>query len=250
MKIRYFSDLHLEMVKTKGMERHVMDRLFRLIPPGSDEVCILAGDIGYPQSINYDNFMDFVSSNFKKTFVIPGNHEYYGRPMIDTNNFMKSYFDKFHNITLLNNTWEIYADHCFIGTTLWSQVTDPKFKINDMYSIPGLDVGGYNQLNKESIAFLEDALDHENCIVVTHHLPSLSLIDEKYLSVAMRPYNQWFACDLDELILTKKKRINAWFYGHTHMPSSTRIHGIPFLCNSIGYPGENTKLDFGKNLII
>ena len=188
-----------------------------------------------------------MSTNFKKTFVIPGNHEYYGRPMVETNDFMKSYFGKFHNITLLKNTWEMYEDHCFIGTTLWSQVTDHTYKINDVFRIPGLDVAEYNRLHEECVAFLK-SLDQDNCIVITHHLPSPSLIDEKYLSVALRPYNQLFACNLDELILSKKDKIKAWFYGHTHTPSTTRIHDIPFLCNSIGYPGENTRLDFGRGI--
>lgn len=243
LTIRYFSDLHLEMIRVQGTK--VMERLFQEIPPGLDEVCILAGDIGCPKHLNYDLFMEFISRSFKKTFVIAGNHEYYGRPMDETRDFMKSYFEKFHNITFLDNTWEIYEGYCFVGTTLWSQVTDPTFKINDVFRIPGLDVEEYNRLHHACVEFL-DTLNQENCIVITHHLPSRSLIHERYLTSTMRPYHQWFASDLDLF----RPNIKAWFYGHTHTPSETTILGIPCLCNPIGYPGENKILDFGKTRIL
>jgi predicted phosphohydrolase len=246
MKIRYFSDVHLEFIKPKHIET-----LIRKIPPGMNEVCILAGDIGNPYQPNYDTFMNFISQHFKKTFVIPGNHEYYYHPIDETTEFMKTYFQKFDNISLLNNTYEIYENHCFIGTTLWSKITNPSNKINDMYNIPGFDYLHYNRLNRISVDFLEDALEkNENNIVITHHMPSSSLIDIKYLTPEMRPYNQWFYCDMDDLIVSQQKKIKAWFYGHTHTPSTTTIHDIPFVCNPIGYPGENRLEDFQKNIII
>ena len=64
----------------------------------------------------------------------------------------------------------------------------------------------------------------------------------------MIPYNQWFYCDLDNLILTYKDKIKCWVYGHTHSPSNNIINGIPFLCNPIGYLNENNKVDFEKNI--
>lgn len=244
MKLRYFSDLHLEFIKAKDIERFLEQ-----IPVGPDEICVLAGDIGHPRDSKYDRFMEFISQNFKKAFVIPGNHEYYGYPIVETQDFMKSYFEKFHNISLLYNTCEVYEGYCFVGTPLWSHVSNPQYKINDMYQIPRFDCFQYNLLHRLSVDFLTEALNHEKCIVITHHMPSFSLIDEKYLTSAMRPYNQWFACDLDELILSKKDNIQAWFYGHTHTPSETKIEGIPFLCNPVGYPGENW-VDFGKSITI
>ena len=47
------------------------------IPPGSDEICVCAGDIGNPYKSHYKEFFDWMSGIFKKTFVIAGNHEYY-----------------------------------------------------------------------------------------------------------------------------------------------------------------------------
>ena len=248
MKFRYFSDLHLEFIKPNKIELFL-----RQIPSGIDEICILAGDIGNPYQTNYDIFMEFISKNFKKTFVIPGNHEYYNKTKTiqDTNDFMQNYFQKFDNISFLNNNTENYNNYCFIGTTLWSNITNPKYEINDTYHIPNFDYIQYNKLNRSSVEFLEDALIHnENCVVITHHIPSESLIDTKYKTKLMSPYNQWFYCNMDNVIETEKDKIKCWIYGHTHTPSNVRIHGIPFLCNPIGYPNENTILDFHKNWII
>ena len=74
MIIRYFSDLHLEFVKTINMTKYIQQ-----IRTGMDGVCVLAGDIGNPYECNYDIFMKFINKNFKRTFVIAGNHEYYNK---------------------------------------------------------------------------------------------------------------------------------------------------------------------------
>ena len=244
MKLRYFSDLHLEFIEPNQIEYFV-----RQIPHGIDEVCILAGDIGNPYQYHYDSFFKFISQNFKKTFVISGNHEYYNKTKTvqETNEFMKDYFQRFDNITFLNNDYEIYENHCFIGTTLWSKIINPDYKINDVHNIPNFDYLQYNRLNMLSCDFLEDALqNNENCIIITHHVPSNSLIDIKYKTPVMKPYNQWFYCNMDRLIETYQNKIKGWIYGHTHTPSEEMIHGIPFLCNPIGYPGENKKINFEK----
>ena len=244
MKLRYFSDLHLEFINPNKIEAFIHN-----IPSGMDEICILAGDIGNPYQSNYDIFMKFISKNFIKTFVIAGNHEYYNqtKTIQETNEFMESYFQQFHNIRILNNNYEIYNNYCFIGTTLWSKITNPSYEINDIYKIPHFDYLKYNQLNMLSVDFLEDVFEkNENCIVITHHVPSNSFIDIKYKTQKLRPYNQWFYCNLDDLIEKNMKKIRCWFYGHTHTPSTN----FPFLCNPIGYPNENSKLDFSKTITL
>lgn len=249
MKVRYFSDLHLEFIRPNKLERFI-----RQIPPGNDEVCVLAGDIGNPyHESTYDTFMKFISKNFKKSFVISGNHEYYNKTKTiqETNDFMKEYFQQFDNISFLNNNYEKYNNYCFIGTTLWSKITNPIYEINDLYNIPNFNYLKYNRLNMLSVDFLQDALqNNENCIVITHHMPSSSLIDIKYKTPGMLPYNQWFYCDMDELIEKKGDKIKCWIYGHTHTPSNVIINNIPFLCNPIGYPNENTKINFERSITL
>ena len=247
LKIRYFSDLHLEFINPNKMDHFIK----KIQPVMSDEICILAGDIGNPYQSNYNIFMEFMNTHFRRTFVIAGNHEYYNKSksMDETNAHLAIFFTQFQNIRFLNNSCEYYEDHCFIGTTLWSKITSPTYEINDVYNIPSFDYIQYNRLNMLSVDFLEDSLDkNTNCIVMTHHMPSMSLIDRKYLIPKMLPYNQWFYCDLDDLIKTKKDKIKCWIYGHTHTPASNLIHDVLFLCNPIGYPNENIDSNFQTNI--
>lgn len=242
MKLRYFSDLHLEFIDPRSIHNFIKD-----ISPGLDEICILAGDIGYPQQPNYDTFMNFVSANFKKAFVIAGNHEYYNKSknVDEMNRHLSDYFKKFNNITFLHNSFEYYEGACFIGTTLWSKITNPSIVINDVYRIPSFDYEECNQYHEECVDFLERTLQtNEKCIVITHHLPSEKLIDVKYTTPQMVPYNQWFCSDINTLIQRNQTKIKCWFYGHTHTPSESTLYDIPFLCNPIGYPNENKHLNF------
>ena len=241
MKLRYFSDLHLEFISENKIEEFIQQ-----IEPNIDEICIIAGDIGNPYQPNYNTFIDFVSKSFKKTFVIAGNHEYYniGKTIEETNIFLEEYFKNYDTICFLNNNYEYYDNYCFIGTTLWSKITNPFYTINDTVSIPFFDYIKNNRLNMLSVDFLEDTLQNtENCIIITHHVPSIYLIDKKYKTQQMLPYNQCFYCDMDTFIELNKEKIKCWIYGHTHTSSAKLIHNIPFLCNPIGYPNENKNIN-------
>lgn len=248
--IRYMSDLHLEFIRPAKI-----DGFLRRISPPSDpcEICVLAGDIGNPYSENYDTFMKHISQKFQKIFVIAGNHEYYQsktqKTIEETDAFLRDYMEARHpNISFLNNSCEVYENTCFIGTTLWSKITQPQYEINDVYKIPDFDYIKYNRLNRIAVDFLESAISdaEQDCVIITHHVPSNNLIDPKYKTESMRPYNQWFYCDMDDFIQKHNKKIGAWIYGHTHTPSCTTLHGVPMLCNPIGYPGENPwRADIG-----
>jgi len=59
------------------------------------------------------------------------------------------------------------------------------------------------------VDFLEDAVEkNNNCIIITHHLPSNSLIDNKYKVPNIIPYNQWFYCNMDSFIEKNKSKID------------------------------------------
>lgn len=151
----------------------------------------------------------------------------------------------------MNNSYEIYNNYCFIGTTLWSKITEPQYCINDIKYIQNFDFKKCNELHEKSKQFLNEILaQHENCILITHHIPSKSLIDEKYMVPDMVHYNQCFYSDMDEFIEANKNKIKCWIYGHTHTQSIIMKNNVPFLCNPIGYPGENPKQDFATNIKI
>jgi predicted MPP superfamily phosphohydrolase len=118
LNLRYLSDLHLEFIKPNKIENFI-----RKIPSGINEICILAGDIGNPYQQNYDIFMKFISKNFKKTFCISGNHEYYNKMKIidETNEYMKDYFQQFDNISFLNNNYSYCSLRCCVVSSSSTQ---------------------------------------------------------------------------------------------------------------------------------
>ena len=71
MKIQYCSDLHLEFHANSYYLKN------NPIKPLGD-VLILAGDIIYlEEPFLKHEFFDFCSANFKTTYIICGNHEFY-----------------------------------------------------------------------------------------------------------------------------------------------------------------------------
>lgn len=248
MKIRYLSDLHLEYIDNRRI-----DIFIKKIIPNNNEICILAGDIGNPYSKNYDIFIKYINDNFKKSFIICGNHEYYNndKTIDETKKYLEEYIKQYNNISYLDNSYEYYDNYCFIGTTLWSHITNPNYKINDVYRIKNFNCSLYNEYNNESIKFLEDIIEkNNNCVIITHHVPSNSLIDIIYKTPKMEPYNQWFYCNLDNFILKNTDKIKLWIYGHTHSHSNKTINNIPFVCNPIGYPNENNNINFNEYIEI
>jgi len=239
MLIQYVSDIHLEFL-TKLPAINV-----------KAEVLCLAGDIGYPYSGIYKDFLVKMNMTFKKVFIITGNHEYYmlGKnachTMDEINNKISSLIEEYNlqNITFLNNSYEEYNGYIFAGTTLWSKI--PSQNINDIHSmndfkqINNMSYDTYNMLHKLSNNFIQKLLkETKPVIMMTHHLPSFKLIHEQYKDNGL---NFFYASECDKYFV---EPIKAWIYGHTHTPSLNIINNIQFACNPKGYPSENFIIKF------
>lgn len=240
LQLQYFSDLHLEFFDINALP----------IIKATAPILCLCGDIGYPDSKIYSKFLIELHNNpeFEKIFIIAGNHEYYNEDMSinEINEKIKKIIsdNNLSKISFLNNSCEKYKNYLFIGSVLWSYISRPQFLTNDFNKICDMTVEKYNSLHKESVDYLKNQIENnknENIIILTHFLPSYTLIDEKYNSYSK--YNQCFASNNDDLI---KSPIKLWIYGHTHLPKESIINGIPINCNPIGYKNENKKIDYEK----
>jgi predicted phosphodiesterase len=138
----------------------------------------------------------------------------------------------------------------FIGATLWTDMNkaDPftlwyvSTAINDFSAIRN-DLDGYRRLqptdvlkrHRESVKYitkeLKDSVD-QPVVVVSHHLPTLQSIPERFAS--QKDMNGCYASDLSNLILDNPN-INLWFHGHTHDPCDYMVGDTRVVCNPRGY---------------
>lgn len=183
---------------------------------------MLAGDIvPFTQMDKHQYFFDYISKNFKTTYWIPGNHEYY---YTDIDFRGTSFIERVrHNVFLLNNKTIIEGNIKLVFSTLWSQISMENRsyvtrKLNDFYLIDykgkPLTVEHFNYMHKQSLQFLETELLNKEAyktFVVTHHLPTYKNYPEKYQAKIL---NEAFTIELKDFI--SKHQPDYWLYGHIH----------------------------------
>ena len=153
-------------------------------------------------------------------------------------------------IHFLNNQMVKHNQTYIIGSTLWSSIKPENYSmakyINDYNMIKDFTPQISNQMFESNYQFISESIDfvsqdkilnpNTKCIVITHHMPSMSLIDPKYKSY--NELNSFFASDCDKLITDS---IDYWIYGHTHTAKQTKINNTLLICNPKGYPSELSK---------
>jgi len=242
MLVKYISDIHTEFLSEKEIDV-ILSKIT------NEKILILSGDIGNPQKKTYKYFLKQIANKFEKVFLISGNHEYYHSEVAGNTQLIAETVKDIPNITFLHNSFEDYEGYRWIGTTLWSEITNPQFVTNDMNYIKKISVEKYNEMHFECVKFLEDTLtisltENISSIVITHHLPISGLTDKEYLAPFYLPYSQMFNSNLDSLVEKYSKVITGWFYGHTHKKSIQKHYDVTFYCNPVGYVGENSVIDW------
>lgn len=253
INFQYMSDVHTEYMTLDVIE-HLQ------ITPVAPYL-ILAGDIGDPNTPTYKFFLQRMASMFVHVFVISGNHEYWrasNAPLCNHDTWIEHIDDiikrvtsSFANVTYLqNDTYDIpNSDITLFGGTFWSHVLIEEEEhirhLKDYKHIPNLSVSQVRAMHRHACHRLHDTLcssPSRMFIVVSHHMPSYSLVNPVYL--ARTPsVNSAYA---SEISLANDPSIIAWVAGHTHTP----IQKGKFFLNPIGYQNENTDIDFTKTFSI
>lgn len=248
MKLQYLSDLHLEFPLNRAYLKENP-----IIP--SAEILIIAGDTYHlDKDFSQLEFIQQVSEQFEKVFLLPGNHEYYGG--FDASTALKS-MDKyiFPNVRIVNNKVIQIEDTQLVFTTLWSEITKYPDKIKraiyDFWKIKynGFPLSTYqfNDLHYYSFRFLEEACQAEGeKIVITHHLPSFQCNVEEFM---FSKWNEAFCVDKHQFIVDSD--IKYWIYGHSHRNKKDfEINGTKMITNQMGYVeyGEQSTFRLDKTI--
>ena len=254
MKFQVFSDIHLEFYN------------YNIRIPVLEDYLFLAGDIGKISDVNYKQFFDYCSENWKSVYYVLGNHEYYHNHQTYDflNNKYKEFIKNYNNIYLLdNNGVELVNDNItyyVYGSTLWSNPISTnglndfskiKVKNNKNWNV-GIDLQEFQNLHNTSIIKMIDTLkDKENIIMLTHFPPLRkteyqinTTIHPKYIGINYS--NEYFANDLTNNTLKKYnisendfyKNIIIWISGHTHYCYDFIYLNTRFISNAIGYSNE------------
>jgi len=264
-KIYYASDLHLEFEDNKLLKMYDVYKY-----EGNnyqDSYLVLAGDICcYNHKDKFNTFFEYISKKFKRVIYISGNHEYYKKTLND--NTIKELLQPFENVYFLQDSFKTFEDDkiTFYGTTLWTRLSennginmsiqnttnDYKY-IRVPYSFKKLTREKTGEMFEISFEKIKNFLKNKpegKTIIVTHHLPLIQLIVEKYKDYE---FNSAYASDLhDELI---KFDFDCWIFGHTHFTMrydliNVKSKSIPFVCNPRGYNSENKEFSEDMHILI
>jgi len=248
MKILILSDLHLEFAS--------------FTPPSAKvDVVILAGDIW-----KKDLGIYWARETLPNTEIIyvAGNHEFYGS---ERNAVLELLREAAENtgVHFLDNDEVVINGVRFLGATLWTDfnlfgtelrdkaISAGKQGLNDFRMIvEGDDTFSPNDaiaLCNKSVSWLKSKLttvdNIAKTVVITHHLPSMQSVSERYRSDIL---SACFASNFDELLGYSK----LWIHGHTHDSFDYTANATRIICNPRGYVyrGAQENLKFNPGLIV
>ena len=234
MRIRVFSDLHLEFAPFDP-------------PPAEADIVVLAGDID-----NGATGIEWAKDTFPAPLIyLAGNHEYYGGGFGEVQRAMQA-ASRDSAVRLLDCSECVIAGVRFLGCTLWSDYSlapaadraaaiEEARRVNPDYSLVRRGDRKFSpedaiELCGRHRAWLEAELAKPfsgKTVVVTHFAPHPKSIAPAY---ANHPANPGFVVDLEPLM----GRAALWIHGHTHTFFDYRMNGTRVVCNPRGYPGEPT----------
>lgn len=253
MKIRIFSDLHVEFEPFK----------FVPLPTDKDTICILAGDIGVIDKMSsLAQLLQQACSMFKSVIYVFGNHEFYNGSIVNAHQKLLDHLSYYHlyNLHVLENKTVVIDNVAFIGATLWTDLDqnpiaayNAEFFINDYHCIRtgSSDAPYANRLrvkhtlayHNESRKYIFDSVkEHKKqknkTVVITHHGVSNLSVAKEFIN---DPLNSAYVTNLTEEIFNIQPDVI--IHGHVHRAQHYTLDNTQIYVNPRGYPGEKTGFD-------
>ena len=260
--IQLLSDIHLEVASQYATYTF----------PPTDPYLLLAGDIGnLAHRAPYLTFLTSLLPNYTRTFLLLGNHEFYGftyeEGITAAENLVKE--DVLEGkVTLLSKTrWDdVGSELTILGCTLWSDVPRKSrdivaYRLADFLHIKGWSVERHNATHRQETAWLAAQLRQiiredkairrasqttdpkapqpekerkRKVLVVTHHAPLMK-------GTAPRQESQPWAPAFATALITPRRpwsRVAIWAFGHTHCSTSLTAGSTRVVANQRGYVFE------------
>lgn len=252
MKIQFASDLHLEV-----------DSNFKSVMGGSikpvGDILLLAGDVFVMEreSLDFQDFFDWCSSNFKHTFIVPGNHEFYGGADV-ASTLQGREIALRDNVRCLNNKSVVIGDVEFFFTTLWATVEQENEAIVTKYmpecGLASFDgrpfaASDYTPGHITCLNWLTAALESSRAVkkvVVTHHCP-VQVEDPRYESNGL---SSAFVNPMEDYVAACGASV--WAFGHTHYNGARgmKLGDTILVTNQLGYVDKGVCDGFDETIIL
>lgn len=258
MKIHILSDLHVEFYDDPKVLCEKVNNLYPKV--AHDDILIIAGDLGVAgtsKKLNdeYKFILKFLGKKWDNVFYVAGNHEYYDRKKTETIDDIAAAIEAYCvecNIIFLHNDIFETSGYVFVGTTLWTNVSEEAYEnMNDkLQAILSRDE--VLKIHKKSVKWLDSTLtklqklkdknsydlEDKPVIVITHHLPLKEVVHKKFLGEEYSITNSGYYTDLTDLVTKHKDLIKHWYHGHMHECYKKTVYDIEFCANPMGYPDE------------
>jgi len=258
-RIQICSDLHVEFYDPADPEYD--SKLKALFEPAAENLALL-GDIGLIRQPSYRAFLLAASEQFRRVFVVLGNHEFYQSTMPGALRNVARICAERENLFLVENASFVVDNVRIVGATLWAHIPEAYVVVvarcmNDYRMIGSEDdnkSGDFDGRDQEALDPTETSAMHahtvqfiqkellaarkagQQVLVLTHHAP-LNLNSYG----ATRPdewHRRMFLANGSDLSALFQPPLHTWAYGHTHWYHDVTLHGTRVVSNPRGYPNE------------
>lgn len=250
MRIQLTSDAHLNMG----------DSL--LIAEQESDVLVLAGDMFSSPKAAVEALEAYRRQTSTPVVYVLGNHEHYGHILSKTLGKYRKALESIADVHLLEKQSVVLDGVTFLGTTLWSNLSDPMAALvvsqtlvdYEMIELHAGQLVNPQDLHAEHVLalnWLKGALAKTEgpTVVVTHHAPLWECRNTYYdYDNSSQWKAQGFCNRLDTLIY--KNDIDYWLYGHTHKSFSARSSGTRVVSNQVGRTNEAHYSGFNRQLVL
>lgn len=242
MILGYISDMHEEF----------MSRDYRI--PECD-VLVIAGDI-HTSPEKAGLVLRKLANSSRETLYVMGNHEYYRHRFPDIQNSYRKQAS-INNVTFLEKNQVIIKGVRFLGTTLWTDLSDPiqaRAAEQEIYDFEFITTKSGNLLRARDVtnewkkcrAWLEGMLKMKHngpTVVITHHSPSSITCGPEYKT---SPVRNAFHSSMEDMIFRYHPEL--WIYGHDHISGWHQLEKTILMSNQAGYPNKRGEINIVETI--